>query len=70
MDDSIRQELERLPAILDFGDLQSVLRMSARSIWRILQDPRLRAFRDEDGSVNVLRSDLIEWLDELDDAGA
>ncbi|MBD5438482.1 MAG: hypothetical protein HDR37_12745 [Treponema sp.] len=67
MDDSIRQELEGLPTILDFADLQSALRLSARSIWRILQDPRLHAFRDEDGSVNVLRSDLINWLDELDD---
>lgn len=69
MDDSIRRELEGLPAILDFADLQSALRLSARSIWRILQDPHLRAFRDEDGSVNVLRSDLIDWLDKLDDEG-
>lgn len=53
--------------ILDFADLQSALRLSARSIWRILQDPRLHAFRDGDGSVNVLRSDLIEWLDAQDD---
>lgn len=67
MDDSILRELEKLPAVLDFADLQSVLRLSARSIWRILQDPRLHAFRDGDGSVNVLRSDLIEWLDAQDD---
>ena len=67
MDDFMRRELGSLPAILDFADLQRALRLSERTIWRILKDPRLRAFRDEDGSVNVLRSDLIAWLDAQDD---
>lgn len=62
MTERILHELHKLPAVLDREDLRALLRISKRGIDRILADPELHAWK-EDGEWNVLRSDLIEWLE-------
>lgn len=66
-DVSFQTELMELPPILDWTDIQSVLRISDRTMYRILRDPLLRAFRVEGEGWQVLREDFIEWLDGIQD---
>lgn len=67
MTELMLKELNSFPTILDFNDLKQNLRLSDRSVWRMIADPRLHAYKDEDGTWNVLRSDLIAWLEEKQD---
>lgn len=64
---NLTEELSGLPAILDLRELQSALRVSSRTISRILADPLLRAFKDEDNSWCVARADLMAWLEKQND---
>ena len=57
------ETLEGLPAILDFKDLQTAFRLSERSVWRMLADPSLKAYRTDEGRF-VAKADLIAWLEE------
>ena len=57
------ETIEGLPAILDFKDLQNALRLSERSVWRMLADPALHAYRTDEGRF-VAKADLIAWLEE------
>lgn len=54
--------LNSLPAILDLKDLMRVLRVSERTAYRLLKEPRLHAYQDEDGEWNINRSDLVQWI--------
>ena len=56
------ETLEGLPAILDFKDLRSVFRLSERSVWRMMADPSLKAYRTDEGRF-VAKTDLIAWLE-------
>ena len=53
--------LRTLPAILDTEDLKSVLRISKSSLYNILH--MMQAWKDEDGEWNVLRDDLIAFVE-------
>ena len=55
------QVLRTLPAILDTEDLKSVLRISKSSLYNILH--MMQAWKDEDGEWNVLRDDLIAFVE-------
>ena len=59
--------LRTLPAILDTEDLRHVLRISKSSLYKILRD--LKAWKDEDGEWNVLRDDLIAYVERNTEAG-
>lgn len=62
MNESMLKELNSLPTVLSLKDLKTALRLSDRSMYRIVQDPELHAFKDG-RDWNVLKSDLIEWLE-------
>jgi hypothetical protein len=62
MNESMLKELNSLPTVLSLKDLKTALRLSDRSMYRIVQDPDLHAFKDG-RDWNVLKSDLIEWLE-------
>ena len=62
MNESMMKELNSLPTVLSLKDLKTALRLSDRSMYRIVQDPDLHAFKDG-RDWNVLKSDLIEWLE-------
>ena len=62
MTESLMKELDSLPTILNMRDLKNALRMSERSIYRIVKDPDVHAFKDGT-EWNILKSDLIAWLD-------
>lgn len=55
------QVLRTLPAILDTEDLRHVLRISKSSLYNILH--MMQAWKDEDGEWNVLRDDLIAFVE-------
>lgn len=59
--------LRALPAILDMEDLRFVLRISKSSLYKVLKE--LKAWRDEDGEWNVLRDDLIAFVERNTEAG-
>lgn len=61
------QVLRTLPTILGPEDLRSVLRISKSSLYNILRD--LNAWKDEDGEWNVLREDLITYVERNTEAG-
>ena len=62
-DGGLAGEMENLPVILDVTDLQEFLRISKRGLYRVLHDPDLHAYKDEDGEWNILREDLAAWLE-------
>lgn len=59
--------LRTLPAILDTEDLRHVLRISKSSLYKILH--MMKAWKDEDGEWNVLRDDLIAFIERNTEAG-
>lgn len=61
------QALKSLPAILDKEDLMSALRISKSSLYKLLHE--LKAWRDEDGEWNVLRDDLVAYVERCTEAG-
>lgn len=62
MNDIGSAALAELPAILDFKDLQNALRLSDRSVWRILADPALNAYKTDEGRF-VTKADLLAWIE-------
>lgn len=62
-DGNLDVETEGLPVMLDAEDLLNFLRISRRGLYRVLHDPDLHAFKDEGGDWNVLREDLVSWLE-------
>ena len=62
MNESMLKELNSLPTVLSLKDLKTALRLSDRSMYRIVQDPDLHAFKDG-RDWNVVKSDLIAWLE-------
>lgn len=61
MTDLRRRFTDSLPPILDVKDLRSALRLSNNGIYLLLRDPRLHAYRTDEG-LQVNRSDLISYL--------
>nr|MBQ2233659.1 helix-turn-helix domain-containing protein [Treponema sp.] len=61
--DCLKNQMNFLPTILDYKDIQSVLRISNRSMYRILQDPLLKAYKVEGEGWMVNKEDFIEWLE-------
>lgn len=61
------QVLRTLPAILDTEDLRNVLRISKSSLYKILH--MMKAWKDEDGEWNVLRDDLIAFVERNTETG-
>lgn len=59
--------LRTLPTILDTEDLRHVLRISKSSLYKILH--LMKAWKDEDGEWNVLRDDLIAFVERNTEAG-
>lgn len=53
--------LRALPPILDRKDLRRELRISKSTLYKMLKE--LNAWRDEDGEWNVLRDDLIAYVE-------
>jgi hypothetical protein len=66
-DCSFQSELEKLPAIMDWKDIQSVLRISDRHMQRILHDPLLHAYHVQGEGWQVARTDFVKWLDDRQD---
>ena len=62
MNESMLKELNSLPTVLSLKDLKTALRLSDRSMYRIVQDPELHAFKDG-RDWNVVKTDLIAWLE-------
>ncbi len=59
----LRDELEKtLPSILNIMDICSILTVSPDTIYREIQDGKLLAYK-ADGEWNVLRSDLLEYME-------
>lgn len=54
---------QELPVIMDFLDVTSALRISGRTLYRLIQQNELPAWKDEDGEWNILRQDVIKYLD-------
>lgn len=48
-------------AVMDFLDLMSLLNVSERTVYRIIEDGDIPAWKDEDGW-NFLRDDVIKYL--------
>lgn len=65
LSDKIKMQiLEELPVILDIQDLMNYLHCSQRTVYRMIEEKQINAFKDEDNEWNILRDDLIEYLDE------
>ena len=62
MSDTTEGVLSSLPPILDLRDLMRVFRVSERTAYRLLKEPRLHAYQDADGGWNINREDIVEWL--------
>lgn len=68
LSDNVKRSLEQeLPVIMDFLDVTSALRISGRTLYRLIQQNELPAWKDEEGEWNILRQDVINYLDKHSD---
>lgn len=54
---------EEFPAIMDTEDVTRFLRISRRTLYRMMEDGTLNGWKDEDGEWNFARTDILEYLD-------
>ena len=54
--------LRTYPAIMDFDDLMQCLAASSRTVYRIIEEKKIPAWK-ADGEWNFSRSDVLEYLD-------
>jgi hypothetical protein len=56
---------EHYLAIMDMQDVMDCLRISRRGAYRLLvEDREIPSWKDEDGNWNVLRDDVIAYIEE------
>jgi excisionase family DNA binding protein len=51
------------PAIMDRHDVAKLLRISDRTLYRLMSEGALTAWKDEDAQWNFARKDIIDYLD-------
>jgi len=54
---------EEFPAIMDTEDVMRLLRISRRTLYRMMEDGTLTGWKDEDGEWNFARTDVLEYLE-------
>jgi hypothetical protein len=56
----LKAELEALPTIMSISDVAAALSTCHLTIYRMIYEDQLPAFKDGDGEWNILREDLIK----------
>lgn len=54
---------EQYPAIMDAEDVMKLLRISRRTLYRLMEEGMLSGWKDEDSVWSFARSDIIEFLE-------
>ncbi len=55
----LKKELESLPAIMSVSEVANALALAPISVYRMIYDHQLPAYKDESGEWNINRVDLI-----------
>ena len=54
---------EQYPAIMDTDDVMRLLRISRRTLYRMMAEGLLNGWKEEDEEWNFTRSDILDYLD-------
>ena len=54
---------EQYPAIMDTDDVMRLLRISRRTLYRMMAEGLLTGWKEEDEEWNFTRSDILDYLD-------
>jgi len=64
MDDIADKKITELPSILSIQEVANFFSMHYLSIYRAIHRGELRAYKDEDGTWCITRSDLRDYCDQ------
>lgn len=56
----LKEELETLPTIMSTKDVADALSICPHTVYRMIYDNQLAAFKDDYGEWNILKEDLIK----------
>lgn len=61
LSDTLKEKLKSLPAILSIRETAEVFSVAYLTIYKLIRAGKLPAWKDDEGSWCVARSDLIEF---------
>jgi excisionase family DNA binding protein len=58
----LREDLEKLPVIMSIPEVADALSICHYTVYRMIYEEQLPAYKDEDGIWNVNREDLMKMI--------